>query len=83
MHKVAILSRCITECIQLKLNNIMELAEGIMMTYAFVVHWVDVSRGVFYSEGMPDLQSCMAYLNNFAYDPNQVKLECIQIYPEQ
>ena len=64
-------------------NNSMEIADGIVNTYAFVVSWIEVSRGVFFSEGMPNLQECMAYLNTFSYDAMQVKLECIQVYPEQ
>ncbi len=64
-------------------NSSMEIADGIVNTYAFVVSWIEVSRGVFFSEGMPNLQECMAYLNTFSYDAMQVKLECIQVYPEQ
>jgi len=64
-------------------NNSMEIADGIVNTYAFVVSWIEVSRGVFFSEGMPNLQECMTYLNTFSYDATQVKLECIQVYPEQ
>lgn len=61
----------------------MEIADGIVNTYVFVVSWLDVSRGVFLSEGMANLQECMEYLNTFSYDATQVKLECIQVYPEQ
>ena len=60
----------------------MEIADSIVNTYAFVVSWIDISRGVFLSEGMPGLEECMSYLNTFSYDDTQVKLECIQIYPD-
>jgi hypothetical protein len=50
--------------------------------YVFVVHWVEISRGEFLSEGFPSLESCMYYLEQWAYDPKQVKLSCIQIFPE-
>ena len=60
----------------------MEIADSIVNTYAFVVSWIDISRGVFLSEGMPGLEECMSYLDTFSYDATQVKLECIQVYPD-
>ena len=60
----------------------MEIADSIVNTYAFVVSWIDISRGVFLSEGMPGLEECMSYLNTFSYDATQVKLEFIQVYPD-
>ena len=60
----------------------MEIADSIVNTYAFVVSWIDISRGVFLSEGMPGLEECMSYLTTFSYDATQVKLECIQVYPD-
>ena len=60
----------------------MEIADSIVNTYAFVVSLVDISRGLFLSEGMPGLEDCMSYLNTFSYDATQVKLECIQLYPD-
>ena len=60
----------------------MEIADSIVNTYAFVVSWIDISRGVFLSEGMPGLEECRSYLNTFSYDATQVKLECIQVYPD-
>ena len=59
----------------------MEIAE-IDLIYAFVVHWMDISRGVFLSEGFPSLETCMTFLDTWAYDPKQVSLECIQIFPD-
>ena len=59
----------------------MEVAD-INLIYAFVVHWVDISRGVFLSEGFPSIETCMTFLEQWAYDPNQVSLSCIQIFPE-
>ena len=59
----------------------MEIAD-VNLIYAFVVHWNDVSRGVFLSEGFPTLETCMAYLQTWAYYPNLVNLECIQVMPE-
>ena len=59
----------------------MEIAD-VNLIYAFVVHWVDISRGVFFSEGFPSIETCMNFLEKWAYDPNQVKLSCIQIFPE-
>ena len=52
------------------------------LIYAFVVSWNEVSRGVFLSEFFPTLETCMAYLQAWTYDPNQVNLECIQVMPE-
>ena len=60
----------------------MEIADSIVNTSAFVVSWIDLSRGVFLSEGMHGLEECMSYLNTFSYDATQVKLECIQVYPD-
>ena len=59
----------------------MEVADANVI-YAFVVSWNEVSRGVFLSEFFPSLDTCMAYLQAWTYDPNQVNLECIQIMPE-
>ena len=59
----------------------MEIAD-VQMTYAFVVHWVEISRGVFLSEGFPTLETCMSFLNQWEYNPNQITLSCIQIFPE-
>ena len=52
---------------------IMEIAD-VNLIYAFVVHWNDVSRGVFLSEYFPTLETCMTYLQSWSYDPNQVNL---------
>jgi hypothetical protein len=60
---------------------IMEIAE-LDLIYAFVVHWNDVSRGVFLAEFFPTLETCMTYLQSWSYDPNQVNLKCIQIFPD-
>ena len=59
----------------------MEIA-NIVESYAFFVQWIDVSRGVFLTEFFPTLDTCMAYLNVWDYNPTEVKLECIQIYPD-
>ncbi len=59
----------------------MEFAD-IDLIYAFVVAWNDVSRGMFYSEYFPSIETCTAFLNSWEYDPTQVNLKCIQIYPE-
>jgi len=59
----------------------MELA-SIIDSYAFVVQWIDVSRGVFLTEYFPTYETCMDYLNVWDYNPTEVKLECIQIYPD-
>ena len=56
--------------------------EGIHLIYAFVVSWNEVSRGVFLSEFFPTLETCMTYLQTWAYNPNLVNLECIQVMPE-
>ena len=53
----------------------------INLIYAFIVSWNDVSRGVFLSECFTSLETCMADLQTFEYDPTQVNLECIQIKP--
>ena len=58
----------------------MEIAD-VDLIYAFVVHWNDVSRGVFLSEFFTSLETCMAYLQTWEYDPNQVNLKCVQIKP--
>ena len=55
--------------------------EGIHLIYAFIVSWNDVSRGVFLSEFFTSLETCMAYLQTWDYDPTQLNLECIQIKP--
>ena len=60
----------------------MEIAD-INLIYAFVVSWNDVSRGVFLTEYFANLEKCMLYLQSWSYDPNQVNLECIQIFPEK
>ena len=60
---------------------IMEIAD-LNLIYAFVVHWNDVSRGVFLSEFFPSLDTCMTYLQTWAYNPNLVNLECIQVMPD-
>ena len=59
----------------------MELAE-LDMIYAFVVSWNDVSRGVFLAEFFPTLETCMTFLNQWSYDPEQVNLSCKQIFPD-
>ena len=59
----------------------MEIAE-IDLIYAFVVHWNDVSRGVFLAEYFPTIETCMTFLDQWAYDSKQVNLECIQIFPD-
>ena len=59
----------------------MEITD-VQMTYAFVVHWVEISRGVFLSEGFPSLETCMSFLEQWAYDPKQVNLSCIQVFPD-
>ena len=59
----------------------MEIADANLI-YAFVVHWNDVSRGVFLSEYFPSLETCMNFLGQWEYNPNQVNLECIQIFPD-
>ena len=59
----------------------MEVAD-INLIYAFVVSWNEVSRGVFLEEYFANLETCMTYLQTWAYDPNQVNLECIQITPD-
>jgi hypothetical protein len=59
----------------------MEVAD-INLIYAFVVSWNDVSRGVFLSEFFPSMETCMAYLQTWEYDPTQVNLKCIQLMPE-
>ena len=51
------------------------------LIYAFVVSWNDVSRGVFLSEFFTSLETCMAHLQSWTYDANQVSVECIQIKP--
>jgi len=60
---------------------IMEIAD-VDLIYAFVVSWNEVSRGVFLSEFFPTLETCMTYLQTWAYNPNLVNLECIQVMPE-
>ena len=60
---------------------IMEIAD-VELIYAFVVSWNEVSRGVFLSEFFPTLDTCMAYLQTWAYNPNLVNLECIQVMPD-
>ena len=60
---------------------IMEVADAELI-YAFVVSWNEVSRGVFLSEFFPSLDTCMTYLKSWAYNPNLVNLECIQVMPE-
>ena len=52
------------------------------LIYAFVVSWNEVSRGVFLSEFFPTLETCMTYLQTWAYNPNLVNLECIQVMPD-
>ena len=59
----------------------MEIAD-VELIYAFVVSWNEVSRGVFLSEFFPTLDTCMTYLQTWAYNPNLVNLECIQVMPE-
>ena len=59
----------------------MEIAD-IDLIYAFVVSWNDVSRGVFLAEFFPTLETCMTFLDQWAYDSKQVNLECIQIFPD-
>ena len=59
----------------------MEIAD-VNLIYAFVVSWNDVSRGVFLSEVFTSLETCMAHLQAWTYDPNQVNLECIQVMPD-
>ena len=51
------------------------------LIYAFVVSWNEVSRGVFLSEFFTSLETCMAYLQTWEYDANQVNIKCIQIKP--
>jgi hypothetical protein len=63
------------------IDNKMEIA-NIVESYAFVVQWIDVSRGVFLTEYFPTYETCMDYLNVWDYNPTEVKLECIQIYPD-
>jgi hypothetical protein len=58
----------------------MEIAD-VDLIYAFVVHWNDVSRGMFLAEYFPTLETCMTFLQSWAYDPNLVNLKCIQILP--
>ena len=53
----------------------------INLIYAFIVSWNDVSRGVFLSEFFTSLETCMAYLQTWEYDPDQVNLGCVQIKP--
>ena len=60
---------------------IMEIAD-VELIYAFVVSWNEVSRGVFLSEFFPSLDTCMTYLQTWAYNPNLVNLECIQVMPD-
>ena len=59
----------------------MEVAD-INLIYAFVVSWNEVSRGIFLTEYFANLETCMTHLQSYAYDPNQVSLECIQIMPD-
>ena len=59
----------------------MEIAD-IDLIYAFVVHWNDVSRGVFLAEFFPTLETCMTFLDQWMYDPKQVNLKCIQVMPD-
>ena len=59
----------------------MEIA-NLLDAYPFVVQWNEVSRGIFLTEYFATLDTCMAYLNQWQYDPNQVNLECIQIMPD-
>ena len=59
---------------------IMEVTD-INLIYAFIVSWNDVSRGVFLSEFFTSLETCMAYLQTWEYDPDQVNLACVQIKP--
>ena len=59
----------------------MEIAD-IDLIYAFIVSWNDVSRGVFLAEFFPTLETCMTFLDQWAYDSKQVNLKCIQIFPE-
>ena len=59
---------------------IMEVTD-VNLIYAFVVTWNEVSRGVFLSKFFTSLETCMAHLQTFEYDPTQVNLECIQIKP--
>ena len=59
----------------------MEIAD-INSIYAFIVTWNDVSRDVFLTEYFANLEKCMVYLQSWSYDPNQVNLECIQIFPD-
>ena len=58
----------------------MEVADANLI-YAFVVFWNDVSRGVFLTEYFANLETCMAYLQTWEYDPDQVNLACVQIKP--
>ena len=59
----------------------MEVADAELI-YAFVVSWNEVSRGVFLTELFASMETCMTYLHSWAYDPNQVNLECIQVMPD-
>ena len=59
---------------------IMEVADANLI-YAFVVFWNDVSRGVFLTEYFANLETCMAHLQSWTYDPNLLNLKCIQIMP--
>ena len=59
----------------------MEFAD-VDLIYAFVVAWTETSRGVFFSDYFPTLETCMSFLNQWEYNPNQITLSCIQILPE-
>ncbi len=59
----------------------MEITD-VNLIYAFVVSWNEVSRGVFFTEYFANLETCMTYLQTWAYDPNQVNVECIQVLPD-
>jgi hypothetical protein len=59
----------------------MEIADANLI-YAFVVHWNDVSRGVFLTELFSSMETCMTYLQTWTYDPNLLNLQCIQLMPD-
>ena len=60
---------------------IMEVADANLI-YAFVVHWNDVSRGVFLTELFSSMETCMSHLQAWEFDPEQVNLKCIQVMPD-